>query len=384
MFRPLSKLPAKVLCFALMSSCFMVFFGMAEQVRAHEMRPAVAEVTVTLLDIDITLRLTAETLLAGINQSQVSDTDEAPEAEIYDRLRALSDKALTDLVKKRWPELRASFLLEGAGVADLVAVDVIAESNLDLPRDTVILLRAELARGQGPVAFGWVAQNGALVVRHGTGAEAYAAFLEGGEMSAPMPRSGVVTETMGAVFLRFVVEGFEHIIPKGLDHILFVFGLFLFSRAWRPLLAQITAFTLAHTVTLGLATLSIVTIPAAQMWLVEALIAISIVYVAIENILRPKLGWWRIVVVFGFGLLHGIGFASVLGALGLVQGQFILSLIAFNIGVELGQLALIAGAFLILALPFGRSRLYRGLVVIPGSVAIALVGLWWAIELCLL
>ena len=132
----------------------MVFFGMAEQVRAHEMRPAVAEVTVTLSDIDITLRLTAETLLAGINQSQVSDTDEAPEAEIYDRLRALSDKALTDLVKKRWPELRASFLLEGAGVADLVAVDVIAESNLDLPRDTVILLRAELARGQGPVAFG--------------------------------------------------------------------------------------------------------------------------------------------------------------------------------------------------------------------------------------
>jgi len=145
------------------------------------------------------------------------------------------------------------------------------------------------------------------------------------------------------VFWRFVVEGFEHIIPKGLDHILFVFGLFLFSLAWRPLLAQITAFTLAHTVTLGLATLSVITIPTAQMWLIEALIAISIAYVAIENILRPKLGWWRIVVVFGFGLLHGLGFASVLGNLGLAQGQFVLSLIAFNIGVEFGQLTVSSG-----------------------------------------
>jgi hypothetical protein len=195
-----------------------------------------------------------------------------------------------------------------------------------------------------------------------------------------LPRSGAVEESTGAVFLRFVVEGFEHIIPKGLDHILFVLGLFFFSLAWRPLLAQVTAFTLAHTVTLGLATLSIITIPAAQMWLVEALIAVSIAYVAIENILRPKLGWWRVLVVFGFGLLHGLGFASVLGDLGLAQGQFILSLIAFNIGVELGQLAVIAAAFVLLALPFGRSAIYRRAVVIPGSLAIAFVGLWWAFE----
>ena len=117
-----------------------------------------------------------------------------------------------------------------------------------------------------------------------------------------------------------------------------------------------------------------------QMWLVEALIAISIAYVAIENIFQSKLGWWRIVVVFCFGLLHGLGFASVLGDLGLAQGQFILSLIAFNIGVELGQLAIIASALIILTLPFGRSQRYRKLVVIPGSVVIAGIGLWWAIE----
>jgi hypothetical protein len=218
------------------------------------------------------------------------------------------------------------------------------------------------------------------VVRRGDVQTAYAAFLEGGELSAPLPREGAVQESTAAVFWRFVVEGFEHIIPKGLDHILFVFGLFLFSLAWRPLLAQITAFTLAHTVTLGLATLSLITIPAAQMWLVEALIAISIAYVAIENILRPKLGWWRVVVVFGFGLLHGLGFASVLGDLGLAQGQFVLSLIAFNVGVELGQLSVIAVAFMLLASPFGRARLYRKIIVVPCSLCIAIIGIWWAIE----
>ena len=380
MSRPSLNLPLMVFCFALMSSCFMGVFGITGQVWGHEMRPAVAQVTVTQSNIEIALRLTAETVLAGIDQSRVSDTNEAPEAGVYERLRALSDQALADLIKQRWPELQTGLLLVGAGVADLVRVDVIAEPNLDLPRDTLILLRAELVAGQGPVSFGWVAENGALVVRHGSGADAYAAFLEGGKMSAPLPRLDAMAETMGAVFLRFVMDGIEHIIPKGLDHILFVLGLFLFSRAWRPLLAQISAFTLAHTVTLGLATLSIITIPATQMWLVEALIAVSIAYVAIENILRPKMGWWRIAVVFGFGLLHGLGCASVLSELGLVQGQFILSLVAFNMGVELGQLGVIAVAFVILTLPFDRGSLHRNLVVIPVSVAIAIVGLWWAIE----
>jgi hypothetical protein len=191
---------------------------------------------------------------------------------------------------------------------------------------------------------------------------------------------GEIEEGVLAVFLRFVVEGFDHIVPKGLDHILFVIGLFLFSQAWRLLLSQIASFTLAHTVTLGLATLGVINIQPTQMWLVESLIAISIVYVAVENIFRPKLGWRRIVIVFGFGLLHGLGFASVLSDLGLAKGQFLLSLIAFNVGVEFGQLAVVASALIILTLPFGRSPEYYRLVVIPGSVVIAVIGLWWAIE----
>jgi hypothetical protein len=380
MFKPFFKIYFKMFSFVLMSSVVVGLVAFAGPSQGHELRPAVADVTVTQSEIRVELILAVETLLAGIDLTEIIDTDDAPQTEIYDQLRGLSEQELVNLVRLEWPLLASGFLLEGAGSLSLVDVEVITEVNLDLPRDTRLIMQANLPPGSGSVSLGWIARNGGLVVRHGDSNDAYAAFLDGGELSAPLPREGAVVESLGAVFWRFVVEGFEHIIPKGLDHILFVFGLFLFSLTWRPLLAQITAFTLAHTVTLGLATLSVITIPAAQMWLVEVLIAISIAYVAIENILRPKLGWWRIVVVFGFGLLHGLGFASVLGNLGLAQGQFVLSLIAFNIGVEFGQLTVILVVFALLALPFGRARFYRNIVVVPCSLGIAIFGIWWAIE----
>ena len=364
---------------ALMSSLVVSLLTLTG-VHAHELRPAIADVTMTKTKVKIELLLTVETLLAGIDLTEVINTDDAPEAIIYDQLRSLTDTELENLVSKEWPSLAQGLLIEGGGSFKLNNIEVIPESNLDLPRDTKLTILVDLPMNDDPVAFGWVARNGGLVVRHGTGDNAYAAFLNGGELSAPIPRAGFVDETKAQVFWRFMVEGIKHIIPRGLDHILFVFGLFLFSLAWRPLLSQITTFTLAHTVTLGLSTLNFITIPASQMWLVEALIAISIAYVAIENILRPKLGWWRILVVFGFGLLHGLGFASVLGDLGLAQGQFILSLVAFNIGVEFGQLAVIAAAFMLLALPFGRFTQYRKFIVFPCSLVIAIVGIYWAFE----
>tara|TARA_B110000037_G_scaffold103774_1_gene120804 strand:+ start:3679 stop:4833 length:1155 start_codon:yes stop_codon:yes gene_type:complete len=380
MIKPFKVLTTMVSRIVVMSSAIVLALIFGTVLQAHELRPAVAKVEVSETELKIELLVAIETLLAGIDLTEILDTDEAPEAAIYDTLRGLDDDALAENVWAEWPQLSTEFIMEGAEALRLVNVEVIPEPDMELTRDTKLFMVTKLSEGSAPVRFGWTAKNGGLVVRHGEGDDAYAGFLEGGELSLPLPRSGAVEESGTAVFWRFVIEGFEHIIPKGLDHILFVFGLFLFSLSWRPLLSQITAFTLAHTVTLGLTTLSIVKIPAAQIWLVEALIAVSITYVAIENIWRPKLGWWRVVVVFGFGLLHGIGFASVLGDLGLAQGQFVLSLIAFNIGVEGGQLAVIAIGFITLALPFGKSHSYRSYVVIPGSIAIALVGGWWAFE----
>ena len=112
----------------------------------------------------------------------------------------------------------------------------------------------------------------------------------------------------------------------------------------------------------------------------EPLIAASIVYVAVENIFGGKIGMLRVAVVFGFGLLHGLGFASVLGDVGLQDSRFVIGLIGFNIGVEFGQLSVIALAFVLVGWPFGQKLWYRTRVVIPASTAIALVGAWWTVE----
>ena len=190
-------------------------------------------------------------------------------------------------------------------------------------------------------------------------------------IAAPPP-----APTLGSTVAQYVVLGYQHIVPKGLDHILFVLGLFLMSTRWRALLAQVTAFTVAHSITLGLAIYGALSLPST---VVEPLIAASIVYVAIENVLAKELHKSRIVVVFCFGLLHGLGFAGVLRELGLPRSQFLPALLSFNLGVELGQLSVIALAFLAIGW-LGSRPWYRRRIVIPGSLAIAAVGLYWTIQ----
>lgn len=173
--------------------------------------------------------------------------------------------------------------------------------------------------------------------------------------------------------LLYLKEGFQHILPLGFDHILFVLGLFLFSPKLKPVLLQATAFTVAHTVTLGLSMYKIINPPAS---IVEPLIALSIAYVALENIFAQKIKSTRIAVVFLFGLVHGMGFASALGELGLPQNRFFSSLLLFNIGVELGQITVILAAWLLLAKWLGNKPYYRKAVVIPLSVAILFISLY--------
>ena len=178
------------------------------------------------------------------------------------------------------------------------------------------------------------------------------------------------------VWWRYLKLGFTHILPKGLVHILFVVALFLLSTKLRPLLWQVTAFTIAHTVTLALSILDVVSLPPA---IVEPLIALSIAYVAIENIFTERLRPWRPALVFGFGLLHGLGFAGVLRELGLPPGQLVESLLMFNVGVELGQVTVIGLAFA--AVGWARNKdWYRAAIVKPLSLAIGVVGIYWAIE----
>lgn len=349
---------------------------------AHEVRPGVADVAVGAEAVTITLTAPLEPIIAGMDLAGLEDTNLSPLADRYDALRAEEPARLEADLRAAWPEIteRITILAGEARVEpEIAAITVPEVGDLSLPRDSILVLTAALPPDGSPVRIGWDAGFGSIVVRQvGGGADAYTAILSG-EMSATLPREGYATEGALPVFGRFIVSGFEHIIPKGLDHILFVLGLFFFALRLSPLLWQVTAFTLAHTVTLALASTGVVAIPAS---IVEPLIAASIVYVAVENIYggRAEVGWHRIALVFGFGLLHGLGFASVLSDVGLPEGRFVVALIGFNIGVELGQLAVIAAAFVALALPFGRKDWYRRAIAVPASLAIAGVGAWWTFE----
>jgi hypothetical protein len=175
--------------------------------------------------------------------------------------------------------------------------------------------------------------------------------------------------------------GYKHILPLGLDHILFVVSLFLLSARLKPLLWQSFTFTIAHSITLGLAMYNVIRIPAS---VVEPLIALSIMYVALENVFVKKLRTSRIAVVFLFGLIHGLGFAGALSSLGLPQNAYLTSLVMFNVGVELGQLTVILIAFLLIGKWFGNKPYYHKYFVTPLSLVIAAIALFWVIQRTLL
>lgn len=170
--------------------------------------------------------------------------------------------------------------------------------------------------------------------------------------------------------------GIGHIVPKGFDHILFVVGLFLLGSRPKELLGQVTCFTLAHSVTLGLAGVGLLVV---SPLIVDPLVAFSIVYVGIENTFRDKLHKSRLIVVFLFGLLHGLSFATSLAGLDLTSGEFFPTLIAFNIGVEIGQIIVLIATFI----AFGWLadwKHYRRRILIPASLVIAAIALIWTVE----
>jgi hypothetical protein len=179
------------------------------------------------------------------------------------------------------------------------------------------------------------------------------------------------------VSLIYLKLGYTHIIPLGIDHILFVLSIFFLNPKLKPVIWQATAFTVAHSITLGLAMYGLIKPPS---YIIEPVIALSIFFVAIENVITDKLKPSRVLIVFGFGLIHGMGFASALTELGLPRNQFFTSLITFNLGVELGQLTIILLAWLLIGKWFGAKPWYRKRIVIPISLIIAAIAFYWTIQ----
>ena len=168
--------------------------------------------------------------------------------------------------------------------------------------------------------------------------------------------------------------GIQHIIPEGIDHILFIVGICLLGTDIRTILLQATAFTIAHTITLALSMKNIIVLPGQ---IVEPIISLSIVFVAVENMITNKLKAWRIAIIFMFGLIHGMGFASALNEIGLPPGKFYLSVFSFNLGVEIGQVMVILCAFILLIKPFRERLWYRRAILAPVSCMIAITAVYW-------
>ena len=181
---------------------------------------------------------------------------------------------------------------------------------------------------------------------------------------------------------QYLWLGYTHILPKGLDHILFVLGLFLLSARLRPLLLQVTAFTIAHSLTLALAVLGVIAVHAAP---VEACIAASVLLVAREATHREPtaIRRWPWLAAGGFGLIHGLGFASALSELGLPRASLAKSLLAFNLGVEAGQLAVVAivvGGAAVVRRLVGERRVVWQHVHRAACYLLGALAAWWLLD----
>lgn len=355
---------------------------------ADVVKPALVEINVNGEGaISVEVRASVEALLTGIN-AQYKNTKDAPTSDKYDELREISGAELEQVFSSFHSQFLQSVYIQANNqkiALQITSVDIPPAGYTKVPRISVIKLTGKLPGNAASLQWYYPAKFGDNAVRVRQIDEANKQWhwsqwqwLRNDAISEPFSLTEIVNnKSILEVITSYIVIGFEHIVPKGLDHILFILGLFLLSTHWRPLVWQVTMFTVAHTITLGLAMNNIIALPAN---VVEPLIALSIAYVGVENVLAKQLLKSRLVLVFLFGLLHGLGFASVLVDFGMPQDDFVLALISFNVGVEFGQLAVISIAFVILRLSIKDSQLYRKVVVVPGSLMIAAIGLYWFLE----
>ncbi len=376
------KMFLKILVTVLLS--MMVWWTSA---MAHEIRPSIVDLVIKNNgNIDVEIRLNLEAVIAKVGAGH-KDTSESKNANEYNRLRLLSAEQLRRVFNKQ----KVSFLEAikitshdrkiGLSIDDVIIPRV---GNIKLSRASTLKLSGVLPKGASKVTWRWDKSFGNSVVRVKGIDQAsqetktvFAEVVKAGATSKLINIRDFVVVGQWDVFVQYIELGFQHIIPKGIDHILFVIGLFLLSTRLSSLLWQISAFTIAHTMTLGLAMAGVISAPSA---IVEPLIAASIVYVAVENIFTAHLTKWRPLIVFLFGLLHGLGFASVLSELGLQASNFASGLIGFNIGVEIGQLTVIAVCFMTVGIWFGDKPYYRKYITIPASLIIAIIAAWWFVE----
>jgi hypothetical protein len=364
--------------------CFAILFFFSSTINSHEIKPAIVDLIIADGQASIDFKINAEQILSGVDASQYQDTNDAPQAELYDQFREKNKEELKQDIQQNWNLFQDQITINGLEGSSLNLVDLMIDQdvNPEYPRDTNLKTEVPLNQNQFTIQF--ATELGPVVIRQFEDISKenmiFSTYLQPGEISAEL--SPVSQATMSQTIIEYIILGMEHIVPKGLDHILFIFGVFFFAVKLKPLLWQVTMFTLAHSLTLILASLKLVFIPAS---IIEPLIALSIGYVAFENIFQrqgkfhSRSNAIRYAVIFFFGLIHGLGFAFVLEDIGLPTGQLILSLLSFNIGVEIAQIGLVVLAYLLMFYP-SKQLWYRKAIQIPCSLVIGLIGIYWFFE----
>ncbi len=350
---------------------------------AHELRPVVAELQTDVEPLQIHLRVNLESIVAGIGPEHSNAKDSA-QAALYQQLRNSSPTSLATAFK----HMQTGFLErihivdedDHTSVTRVLSVNIPPVGDARLPRDSNITLSVDTASKS--LRWQWDEQLGPIIIRE-QNPQGFSQYLTAGQQSdiftidaKPNFTTAYPYPALGN-FVNYAVVGIKHIIPKGLDHILFVVGIFLMAPAFKPIFWQVSMFTLAHSLTLALGITGVMSLPAI---IVEPLIALSITIICVENLFRTQVGKARLSIVFVFGSLHGLGFAGVLGDIGVPADRFMSSLIAFNIGVEIGQLTVILACFAIAGWWLGDKARYRRLLATPISCLIGGMGLYWSLQ----
>ncbi len=369
--------------------------GLASAALAHEVRPAVGDLYTQDGRLVLELRIVAEPMLAGVDLQGVTDTNDTDGSDAVDALRALPAEELAQRLAPALPGLVARLDVRVDGQAlELAPVQVRTDpvGVPDLPRESQVVLSGPLPRRAATVELTWPAAYGTLILRQQGVAEPYTGFLAG-QSTGPIPLFGArlsLSETLRA----FAPLGFAQVLPLGPQHLLCVLALAFLAAGTMPLVAQMAVFVLGYGVTLVAAALGLVALPGG---LVAALLAGSLVYLGIENLLAERLQPWRLAAVLVFGLLHGLALAEVLVQLGLPQGRAPVALAAFHAGASLALAA--ALAFVLLLVWYARRVIdggagrrgaqvfyallalgFAALALLPGDTALvrALAGQVWA------
>ncbi len=353
----------------------MMGVGGAHQVETVEFEFQKTESEWRLLgEMDIAYMLPETRKVPGGQPLSREATMKAPPEEL-ERIRVETEKTLRSL-------LRITF--GGVGIPWRVEFPDFEKQPFALPEEaadwallsTRIVIEPRVGPGELVVHWSGEEESELIILTEDSEDGEVVSVQPGGSIRLlDVADSGKVGKSEQEAFSSWVWTGFRHVLPLGLDHMLFIVGLFLMVPKWKPLLQQSLMFTLAHSATLALAVLGWVSVPSRP---VEVLIAFSIAFIGVENLLTKELGRLRLAVVLAFGLIHGLGFASVLSEKldGLPRERLLMPLAGFNVGVEIAQISVLALAFLIL-LPL---RKWTERVRLVGSAAVTLAGLGWMLE----